>query len=393
MRFKSLLPVILLVLAIATGCSDSEKKAKEQSALRWNQARASVLFGLASDQYKTGNFDPARKTVNEALRIDPDSARLRILSAKLAIEKGSLELAEKELERARQIDPKNPEADYLAGVVYQRWQRPDQAYSFYSSACDKNPNELAYLLAKSEMLVVMDRREEALHLLQDRVVYFEHSAVIRDAVGQLLVQFKRYKEAATILQEASILANDDPGIREHLGLAEYFAGQYRDATVTLSGLLSKDAYAKRADLWLACGRSQLEIAKLRDARQSLETAVQLDGSNASAWLALGRCAMELKDYRRADLSLRRAQAMDPDNGQARLMMGYLQLRQHKLNEALSSFQRASKLEASDTTSLCMVGYTLQKLGRQEEAARYYARALKISPGDDMAKKLMASVEE
>jgi Tfp pilus assembly protein PilF len=108
MRFKSLLPVILLVLTIATGCSDNEKKAKEQSALRWNQARASVLFGLASDQYKTGNFDPARKTVNEALRIDPDSARLRILSAKLAIEGGQLELAEKELERARQINPRNP---------------------------------------------------------------------------------------------------------------------------------------------------------------------------------------------------------------------------------------------------------------------------------------------
>jgi Flp pilus assembly protein TadD len=40
----------------------------------------------------------------------------------------------------------------------------------------------------------------------------------------------------------------------------------------------------------------------------------------------------------------------------------------------------------------MVGYTLQKLGRADEASRYYAKALKMKPGDEMARKLMASVD-
>ena len=39
----------------------------------------------------------------------------------------------------------------------------------------------------------------------------------------------------------------------------------------------------------------------------------------------------------------------------------------------------------------MIGYTLKQLGRNDEAAKYYAKALKIKPGDDMAKRLMASV--
>jgi len=41
----------------------------------------------------------------------------------------------------------------------------------------------------------------------------------------------------------------------------------------------------------------------------------------------------------------------------------------------------------------MVGYALQKLGRPAEAISYYAQALKIKPNDDMAKKLMASVDD
>jgi Flp pilus assembly protein TadD len=82
----------------------------------------------------------------------------------------------------------------------------------------------------------------------------------------------------------------------------------------------------------------------------------------------------------------------PPTLRARLLTGYLRLRQKKYNEALTNFQRASALDAKDTTSLCMVGYALQKLGRTHEASQYYAKALKIKPGDEMARKLMASVD-
>ena len=69
-------------------------------------------------------------------------------SYRLAIEQGSLEMAETHLEQAKKIDPTNPEADYLTGVVLQRWQQPQQAYEAYDAAVKKNPDELSYLMAK-----------------------------------------------------------------------------------------------------------------------------------------------------------------------------------------------------------------------------------------------------
>ena len=140
------------------------------------------MIGLAKDQYDAGQLDKARQTIDDAVKLSPESANARILSARIAIEQSQLELAEKELRLARQFDPRAADADYLSGVVYQRWQKPDLAFDFYSHACDKAPSELAYLMAKAEMLVSMERSTEALKLLQDRVVFFEHSAVIRDAV-------------------------------------------------------------------------------------------------------------------------------------------------------------------------------------------------------------------
>jgi tetratricopeptide (TPR) repeat protein len=324
--------------------------------------------------------------------MDPDNAPLRIVSAKLAIEAGQLELADKDLEGRARSTRKIPRRIILSGVVNQRWQKPEVALGFYSAACDKEPGELAYILAKAEMLVAHGRQEEALHLLQDKVTFFENSATIRDAVGQLLVQFKKYNEAADMLRQASILATDDLTIHEHLALALYFAHRYPEAIETLTRLTKNEACAKRADLFLALGKSQLEVGKIRDARASLERSAQMDDSSSAVWLALGRAAMQANDQKRAEMSFKRAQALEPENSEVRLMAGYLKLKQNKLNEALAAFQRASALDSSDTVSLCMVGYTLQKLGRADEATRYYAKALKIKPGDEMARKLMASVD-
>jgi tetratricopeptide (TPR) repeat protein len=397
MRLKWMLPVACSVAlglgVVGGGCSATKKPTQKEAATQeWNRARANVMYGLAKDQYATGNLDAARKTTDDAQRLDQENGPLRVLSAKLAIEEGNLDLADKELAKARKINPKNAEADYLSGVVNQRWQKPEVALEFYSAAADKETGELAYLLAKSEMLVFLGRQEEALRLLQSKVVYYESSAVIRDAVGQLLMQFKKYDEAAAVLRQATILATDDLMIQEHLGFALYFAGKYAEAVEPLRKVLKSESYAKRADVHMALGKSLLEIGKLREARAALETAGNLDESNAATWVSLGRVAMQLGDDKRAELSLRRAIATDPANSEARLLTGYLRLRQKKYNEALTSFQRASALDAKDTTSLCMVGYALQKLGREKEASQYYAKALKIKPGDEMARKLMASVD-
>jgi tetratricopeptide (TPR) repeat protein len=395
-RWKWIVAASLIGTSLVLGgCADDPKKKptqKEAAVAQWNRARAGVLVSLARDQYATGNFDSARKTVDEGLRMDPDNGPLRIVSAKLAIESGQLEQADKDLERARKANPKDPEADYLSGVVNQRWMKPEVALGFYTAASEKDPGELAFILAKAEMLVSMGHQEEALHLMQDKVTFFENSATIRDAVGQLLVQFKKYSEAADMLRQASILATDDQNIREHLALALYFAHRYPEAIETLTRLTAQEGYQKRGDLFLALGKSQIEIGKMRDARASLEKSAQLDDSNAAVWLALGRVAMQGNDLKRAEMSFKRAVALQPENSEARLMSGYLKLKQNKFDEALTAFQRSSALDSSDTVSLCMVGYTLQKLGRADEATRYYAKALKIKPGDEMARKLMASVD-
>ena len=156
--------IILSILALCVaGCSNDkpEPTGREKLHTQWNNARAGVLYGLAKQQYEGGNLADARKSLDEALRLQPDNVSLRILSARLSIEQGKLETAIKELENVRAIDPGNAEADYLMGVIYQRWQKPENALKWYVQASDKNPAELAYVMARAETLIARNRDAEA----------------------------------------------------------------------------------------------------------------------------------------------------------------------------------------------------------------------------------------
>jgi Flp pilus assembly protein TadD len=387
--------IAFAALAIAlssTGCQNGKDKNKKEATARWNKARAGVMYSLAQDQFRAGNLDQCRKTVDGALKLDPQNPAVHVLSAKLSIEQGQLESAERELEAARKVAPNYAEAYYLSGIVYQRWQRPETAYEFYTTASDKAPAELAYVMARGEMLVELGRTNEALALLQEKVNYFENSPAIRDAYGQLLVQAGRYGDAVDMFRQATVLAEDDMSLRERFAMALYYDKQYVEAADVLGKLLENDAFKDRADLLAALGQAQLQTGKPRDARRSFEAATDKDPSSSKNWLGLARAAMEASDFKRCELALRKAHALEPKASEPYLLHGYLRIKQERMNDALVSFQKASSLDPEDTVSVCMVGYVYEKTNRKDLAMEQYGKALKMKPNDPLASRLMAGID-
>src|SRR3954471_17062055 len=106
MRFVKALPA--LVLAAVVGCQSATKPHPTPHAemtQQWNAARAGILGSLATEQYKGGNLAKARETVENAMKLNPKNAPLHVLSAKIAIEQGQFDQAEKELRVAQLMDP------------------------------------------------------------------------------------------------------------------------------------------------------------------------------------------------------------------------------------------------------------------------------------------------
>ncbi len=386
--------VVAFVLTSVVGCSmkDNHKTQKQAATQQWNSARAAVLASLASDQFKTGNFDKCRESLDEALRMDPKNVDLHILSARVNIETGRLELAEAALNKAAELAPKNGEIDYLLGTVNQRWQKLPKAEADYAAAIEKQPDDPAYLLARAEAMVLVGKQEQAISMLLERVVFFEHSAAIRDALGQMFEQSGKLDEAIEYYRQASVLNAEDDEVRQRLSLALFSAGRYRDAIAPLNRLLKKDAFAQRTDLLLAAGQCLLELNSNLDARGRFEAASQANPSLTAAWQGVAKASLRLRDYRRAEFALAKAIAITPSDPQPHVLLGYSKLEQGKLDEAMLCFRRAIALDSRDAVSLAMTGFILQRQGRRMEAVEWYGRALAVNPSDPLASQLMASVE-
>lgn len=393
-RLNAILACAAAGLLLIGGCAGDGKSnnatQREVAQKQWNQARAGVMHSLARDQFRTGSLDKARQTCDQALAMDPDSVPLLILSAQIAMEQSQLEVADAALVKARTLQPKNGEALYLSGVVAQRWQKHEDACNFYTAAADAQPTELAYLMARAEVLVLLDRRPEALAILREKVPYFENSAALRDAVGQLLMQERKYDEAVEMFRQASVLATEEIGVRERLALAYFHTANYRDCADTLRRLVQDEPYRTRADLFIALGESQLAINQNVESRMSFQRATELDPSSVAAWMGLTKAALTLGDLRRAELAAHKAVALAPNRADAHLTFGYVRLKQQRLEEALISFRRASAIDPNDSVSLSMIGYVLGNQGRHAEAMGYYGKALQVNPKDELAAQLMVS---
>lgn len=399
MRMKWIVATVALTLAV--GCSSQNRDARvekkptqrELATQEWNAARADVLHQLAQDQFRQGNLYRAEQSVAEAIRLQPKEASLYVTAAKLELERGRLESAMTFLSKARELKPELAEADYLAGVVHQRWQQPTEALAAYRDAARKDPTEVAYVLAESEMLAIMEQIDDAVDRLESRAIDFSNSAVLRDALGQLLVQRGLYGRAVEAYTAALALAPEDDGIRERLATAQFYNKDYGAATSNLERLTRDPAHASRAELFVMLGECQMQAEQYVDARSSFDAATRLNPSSPIGWLHLAKAALQVGDLRRAELSLGKSLALNPASGETLLMLGYVRLRQGRVPEAMQAFQKASAMDQKDSVSLCMIGYTLERQGRAQQAIQYYAQALKLNPDDELAAHLMAGIDD
>lgn len=392
--------LLIATTAALAGCAGGgkTKTQKQAAADQWAGTRAAVLASLATDQYRSGNYDKSRQTVDQAIALDGKNPRLRVLSARLDIEQGRLEAAEQSLALASTLDPKDAEIDYLRGIVQQRWQRPQAALGHYAAAAEKRADDVAFPLAQAEMLVQLDRRGEALKLLLARVQYFEHSATIRDAIAQLLQQNGAVRPAIDYYRQASVLDADDVGIRERLALALYEAGESREALSQLTRVIaaarSADANAApRVDLMLAAAECELAIDDARAARRRFDDITSIEPNSAEAWLGSAKCSLRLSDLKRAEQSAQRAVTLRPRSVDALVVLGYALMKQGRDDAATQTFTRAIRAEPNDAVTLSMLAILARRQGQPIDAEAYLRRALATEPADPLAQRLMASVAE
>lgn len=397
MRTRAWLTWKPLAIAVMTaglaGCGTSNhQKSVDAANTRWKAMRSTLMLQMAQQQFDAGDLDQAEKSVTEAIKFDSNDPRLFTLAGRVALERGQLERGYHRFKTAIGLDPRYAPAHYFQGIVMQRWAQFDTALIFYRRAYEVEPDNAAYLLAITEMLVLLDQTQEAMDLLNEKLTYFDMNASIRVAIGQLYAMRGDFQSAVSYFQQAQLIRPDDLQIEEQLALAMLRAGQAAQAVQKLQRLCQEPTLAHRRDLTQALADGYGMTGQTGKAKEIYIKMTRDNPMDAEAWIKLGELALAQRDSGGAMLAATRVKILAPDRYEGFLLSGLVFSHRGQIQQALESFDEASRLAPSqESAPFLLRGIMLERGGQISAAAAAYNEALRRNPQDERAKQLLAKV--
>ncbi len=395
--------VLAASVMLAPGCQKSWGEEKKAQRNKYYNMRSGLMLEMAESHFAAGQLDTAEKTVRDAARIQPDNPRLHLMAGRIALERGKLERAithfnkclgiyAQAVEDGQTVQGKQvAEPHFYKGVVLQRWQRWQNAYDSYEQALNLEKDNSGHLIAMSEMLVPMDRIDEAIALLEDKVIYFDQSAAVRSSLAHLYRIKGDHLKAAQLFKEAAVLAPTDLKLREELAVSQSASDQHQDAAATLTELLSHREMQGRVDLHRKLAHIQIAAGQLNSARQTLIELTRRDAATADDWVHLAKLAWKDGDLGATLFAAHKVTRLAPDQAEGYLLAGMVWQKRGHIENALRMFDRAAELDDTDPTPLVLRGMTLQNAGKPGAAADAYDRALQRQPNHPHARRLLAAV--
>jgi tetratricopeptide (TPR) repeat protein len=357
---------------------------------QWDGAVAKVEAGLAS-----------------AIGAAPPSvaARMRATLGAVYMERGRLEAALEQFDRALLLDPQVRDVQLLRGLVYQRTNRLADAQTAFRAAGQQEPGNVAtaYLfLHAGGTRAEADGKNGAMKTLSEAV---DGAATVErpqfmvlsflDAAstsGPVFVP-AAYDDAAASLVQArytdAIASLKKAATSESLAAARDERARLADADARMESRDPAGARAALEDVIRAfpkSGMAHWKLGRLHEALgdetaalRSFQTAAALPslGGAAQIYARIGRIHHNQLDLDRAAAAYRRRIDLTPNDAIAHVDLGDVYRAQDRLDEALAEYLTASLLDPTNIKALATAAQIHAAAGRDEPAVRLLRRAVAL----------------
>ena len=307
----------------------------------------SLLFILATAcvQAQTTTIHRGKQTINTVTDDQPTG----LAPAEEAIQKHDFAAAEPLLKKALQGDPKNYQAWFDLGFVYNGLGRTEESIHAYRQSVAAKP----------------DIFESNLNL------------------GLMLARSNN-PEAETFLRAAAKL-KPTAHVEEGQAHAWLSIGQLLEGTKPDEAL---DAYQKAAALMPKDSEARLSAGLLRERRKDFAGAeaeykqvLVIDPRSNEAVIGLSNVYMKSGRVAEAEPLLRQLATERPDDAGVHLQLGRVLVAQGKKDEAIPEIQTALRLSPNDSEAQRDLADLLTESGKLAEAEKSYRELLKSRPND------------
>jgi tetratricopeptide (TPR) repeat protein len=359
-----------------------------------NRAVAFYHFCLAQQAIFRRDVVTALAELRKARDIDPGSGEIHAHIAQLLWETGKLEESLKEAEEAVRVEPGSAKAQLVLAQSLSSWGGADadalrkaaQAYEEYARLEPMDVEALAHL---ADIYRRIEDHKSAVFAWERLIELMPDNLEAYLRLGQHLLALKETERAEKILARA--LELDPESLSAYLSLADIYAQaeQSAEAIAVMRKALEIDPDNVRVRLHLA--EMLFYADRHAEASSEADEVLRIDPSNRYALGIKGQALRESNDLTGAEDAVTRLLARYPSEILGLYLKVTIEEARHDWAAAAAAIEAAlarkrdgeqlDQTNQADRRFLVHLGFAYQQLGRQADAAKAFARALKIGEYD------------
>ena len=364
-----------------------------KKALELDPSRTDLKQQLAQDQALSAQYSDALKTYSELMEVNPQDSQPYLRSAQIYREQRNLPEARKMIDKAKSLDPDSVEVLFADANLLSDEGKNPEAIAAVKSLLDKTARhtyDRQQRVARSEMLEqlgVLYRNNDQ----YDQAVASFHQISELDpdltprVDAQILDTYRmarQYGKAQEISDAAAKKYPNDHTLTEVRAQLLSDEGKTDLAVAEMKKLLDgkndRQVYLQIADFY----QKTKNYGEMATAVDSAEKLSQTKEDKTGILFVRGEMLERQKKYEQAERLFRQVIDSDPSNASALNYLGYMLAdRNTRLQEAQELVQKAVQLDPGNYAFLDSLGWVYFRLNKLDDAEQQLTKSLQIMSKD------------
>jgi predicted Zn-dependent protease len=368
-------------LAVPLACSrpsPSRGRAASSSGQVDSLSQAASLEARGAAAYQSGRFKEAEPLLEEAVRLNPGSARAHALLGLTLARRDNLTDALRNLQQAHGIEPANPDYAYDYAVLLLQARCFAAAATILESLRTASPESADVIVNLARAYAGAGDFAELSALVSDLPSpAYSNQELLKALVG-ILAGAKRTEDVERLWSLA--IQHDPNQPLPYAALAEFWnaRGQARRALTVLDGAPAAAHGPVYLYVW---GQTQLALQNYAEAGRSFEELTRLAPENERAWAELIHSRLLADDLAGAQAAVEDAMKAFP----AALEFQYQHaVVNYMLDRSAAAMQDLAPLlqggAGDDPRPVLLMAVLQSQSGNYQEATRYFALLARRAPG-------------
>lgn len=350
-----------------------------------SSARAS--YGAARAYHALGQYDAAKSDALQAISRNKGHVGARLILARIALEKGDLEQAQRYIAEALGLTEQQSPVDFvvaktLSGDLQLMGSRISLAEASYQEALAKDPRSSAALRGLGETLYRAGRYSESLARFEAGLQADPDDVLVAVGVAKAELALERVREAATVLGRLRQSNSKHYAVNYWYGRTEEAAGDRDEAEKAYATAIEVGGSDPMVvDAYVAMALLKNQQGRREEAQKVLLTAQEKLPRLPKIFDAIGQLALSEGRYASAIEQFNQALELNPTDLGVKFRLGTALRKNRDFESATKVFEAVTEVDRDYPGLALEWGQLYEASGHTEKALQAFESALAKAPND------------